>query len=298
MNTPLVTIAIITYNSSEFMLEALEYARKQTYQNIELIISDDHSKDNTVELCTNWLNEHGQRFARAELITTQANAGTSANLNRALRAAKGEWIKFIAGDDFLLPDCIEEFVKEVNANPEIDMLFCNMSVNGKETISKELLHFFSLDSKGQYKMLLKNSILPAPANFIRRTMVQELNFFDEQYGLFDDFPFFLKVLKSGHRFYHINKPLVYYRVHGTNVSHEQKINFTYYGNVKRFFQEVYLRELRRQGMYLHYIHYLLEYALLWLISKRIMTSYHTYSAIRNWVSPLHWQLRLKKRWGQ
>ena len=205
--TPLVSVLVFTYNSAPFILETLESIKHQTYANLELIVSDDHSADETVQLTREWMTKNSHLFSRSELITVEKNTRTSSNLNRGLKAATGEWIKFIAGDDFLFPNCIEEFVKEVNANPEIDFLFSNMAVNGQETITKELVHFFSLNSQEQYKTLLKNSILPAPANFIRREVFFQLNYFDERYGLFDDFPFFLKALKEGYRFYHINKPL-------------------------------------------------------------------------------------------
>jgi glycosyltransferase involved in cell wall biosynthesis len=293
--TPLISVLVFTYNSAPFIRETLESIKTQTYSNLEVIVSDDHSTDGTVELVQEWMEKNCRQFTRCELITVEQNTRTCANLNRGLRAATGEWIKFIAGDDFLFPNCISEFVNEVQARPEIDFLFCNMAVNGKETISTELLHFFSLNNQEQYKILLKNSILPAPANFIRRKALFEINYFDERYGLFDDFPFFLKALQAGFRFYHVNKPLVYYRVHGTNVSHQQKINFAYYHDVMLYYKEVYLRELWKQKMVLHYLHCQLEYVLLWLISKRVITSYHVYSGIRNWVSPLHWKLRLQKR---
>lgn len=295
MNKPLVTIAIIAYNSAEFILEALEHARLQTYERIELIIADDASKDETVSISRNWLAQHADRFVKTQLLTAASNSGTSANLNRAIRASSGEWMKFIAGDDYLLPHCIETFVTEINAKPEIEFLFGNLAVNGTETISKELLHFFSLDSSKQYKLLLKNSILPAPAAFIKRTVLEKTHSFEECYRLFEDYPFFLNVLSSGTRFYHLNKAVVYYRVHDTNISLEPRINFIYYNDVKLFYERFYLKELRKQAMYLHYIHYLLEYALLWLISKRMITSYRLYNTIRNWISPLYWQLRIQKR---
>ena len=64
-NNPLVSIIVITYNSAKFVLETLESAKAQTYQNIELIISDDGSTDNTVQICREWLKnneEQGRLF--------------------------------------------------------------------------------------------------------------------------------------------------------------------------------------------------------------------------------------------
>ena len=64
MNGPLITVAIVTYNSSEFIVETLESIKSQTYHNIELIISDDCSTDTTVELCSNWIKENATHFVK------------------------------------------------------------------------------------------------------------------------------------------------------------------------------------------------------------------------------------------
>ncbi|GAB1452027.1 hypothetical protein MASR2M47_20830 [Draconibacterium sp.] len=104
---PLVSIVVITYNSSKFILDTLESAKEQTYQNLELIITDDCSTDNTIEICQNWIEKNSYRFVNTELITVEKNTGTAPNANRGLKVSKGEWIKFIAGDDFLLTNCID-----------------------------------------------------------------------------------------------------------------------------------------------------------------------------------------------
>ena len=87
-DTPLVSIIVITYNSSKYVLETLESAYNQTYQNIELIISDDCSTDDTVEVCKKWVDEHKDRFVRSEIITTPVNTGIPVNCNRGLYKEK------------------------------------------------------------------------------------------------------------------------------------------------------------------------------------------------------------------
>ena len=69
----MVSIIVITYNSAKYVLETLESARAQTYQNIELIISDDGSQDNTVEMCKDWLSENNKCFVSTELLTVEKN---------------------------------------------------------------------------------------------------------------------------------------------------------------------------------------------------------------------------------
>ena len=95
---PLVSIVVITYNSSKYVLETLESAKEQSYQNLELIISDDCSFDDTVAICRNWIAKNKERFVRIELLSVDKNTGIPANCNRGVKVAKGEWVKLIAGE--------------------------------------------------------------------------------------------------------------------------------------------------------------------------------------------------------
>ena len=114
---PLVSVIVITYNSSNYVLETLESAKAQTYKNIELIISDDGSTDTTVGICKNWINQNKERFVAVKCITTGNNTGIAPNCNRGLKEAKGEWLKFIAGDDILMDSCIERNMDFVQNSP-------------------------------------------------------------------------------------------------------------------------------------------------------------------------------------
>lgn len=69
--TPLVSVAVVTYNSSKTVLETLDSIYNQTYPNLELIVSDDCSPDNTVEICREWIAGHSRRFIRTELLTVE-----------------------------------------------------------------------------------------------------------------------------------------------------------------------------------------------------------------------------------
>ena len=125
---PLVSVGVLTYNSSKTVLETLESIKAQTYQNIELIISDDASKDNTVEICKEWVEKNKDRFVRCEILTVPENTGIPANVNRRIAASRGEWSKGIAADDALLPDCIENFINYVKEHPEAEIIFAKAKI--------------------------------------------------------------------------------------------------------------------------------------------------------------------------
>lgn len=108
--TPFISVIVPTYNSSKFFKATLESVKEQNYSNIELIVSDDCSTDNTVLLFEKWIKENQRIFKNAILITSPINTGLTKNCNRAFNSAKGEWIKYIEGDDLLNANCIQNYV--------------------------------------------------------------------------------------------------------------------------------------------------------------------------------------------
>jgi len=132
MDNPLVSIIVITYNSSKYVLETLESAKAQTYQNIELIVTDDCSTDDTVEICGNWIEKNKERFVRTELVKSDTNTGIAPNCNRGLKVAKGEWVKYIAGDDILFSDCINQNINYILSNPTASFIFSDLKIIGEK----------------------------------------------------------------------------------------------------------------------------------------------------------------------
>lgn len=242
-SNPLVSIIVITYNSSKFVLETLESAKAQTYQNIELIISDDSSKDDTVTICRKWLEENKDRFVHTELITVPENTGIPANCNRGVRASKGEWIKSIAGDDLLHKKCIEENLLFANENnysavfskaqvfkdvcEETNFLFVRPKVEGQKFYSREII------SKEQYKIMLNFNPIPAPTVFIKRSVLFDLGLFNVEYPYVEDYPMYMKVIKAGYKFAFLSQVTVYYRVHSATLSNS-KVNINFINSTLKF----------------------------------------------------------------
>ena len=83
MDNPLVTVAVVSYKAAEYVAETLDSIKSQTYKNIELIVSDDCSTDNTREIVRNWLQKNTGRFHNQRLIETPCNKGIPANCNHS-----------------------------------------------------------------------------------------------------------------------------------------------------------------------------------------------------------------------
>ena len=242
---PLVSCTVITYNSSKTVLETLESIKNQTYQNIELIVSDDCSTDSTISLCHDWIERNRERFVRVELITVDKNTGVSGNANRATKACRGEWQKGIAADDKMLADCIENYIDFINNNPEAKIISSfirvyNDTFDESNCVGRNVVNyraFFDLSLEEQLKKMACWNRIAAPSIFVNREMKLSLGGYDSSYS-FEDYPFFIKVLENGHRFYFMDRETVCYRIH-QSISHSkgQLFNYAFMKESRRFHKE-------------------------------------------------------------
>lgn len=235
---PLVSVGILTYNSAKYIIEALESVKKQTYENIELIVSDDCSKDDTVEICRKWIEANKSRFVNTDLITVEKNTGTSANCNRLLAACKGEWLKELAGDDALFKDSIEEFIRYINSNPEAKCVVgCikeyRNTFEEQNVVDVKSMHFRNNDkvldesAEKQFMKLIHGNTFIPPASIINVQVMRDLGGYDEKYGVLEDRPFYIKLTKAGYKVYGMNAFVLQYRSSGSNVFGNSDYLFSY-----------------------------------------------------------------------
>jgi glycosyltransferase involved in cell wall biosynthesis len=225
VNPPLISIIVTTYNSASFVIETLESAKAQTWKNIELMVSDDCSADNTVALCREWMEVNKNRFVRTEIITVPNNTGVSANCNRCIKAANADWIKFIAGDDILLPNCIEDNMQFVNENKDAAIIFSQVLLYQddftKENFLKTVPDRFPMNimnpayrAADQNKLLLlSDRITYTPSYFFKKQTLLDAGGYDEENKLVEDYPMWLKLTRAGNQLYYFHKATVGYRRH-------------------------------------------------------------------------------------
>lgn len=293
---PLVSVPVITYNSSKTVVETLDSIYNQTYPKLELIVSDDCSTDNTVEICRSWIESHKDRFIRTKLLTVEKNTGVSANMNRAEASCQGEWVKPIAGDDLLLPGCIEVYVQFAKKHLELVYAFSKVEVFGSNSLIVEKFSnvifdysFFDLPIEKQFDWLITKSFQPIPAatSFYNRKKVIELGIdYDERIPMLDDWPRWIRLLEKGVRFYFIDDCLTRYRVSESSICsgmlYSEKFNasialmYLYYqfepykkssGRIKAYYKYLYCKKIVTGKWY-----WCFGYKLIWLIAfpKRLL----------------------------
>lgn len=225
-NNILVSVVVVTYNSEKTVIETLDSIASQTYRNIELIVSDDASQDKTVELCKKWIIENEDRFINTELITATENTGISANANRGVKKARGEWLKLIAGDDLLDNRGIELFISTYKGGSMIvccdfisfsDSLIKPSNSHSKALLSKEGEKFHKRNAEEQLVCLLLGYRICAPSTIIRKDLFIKIGRFDERFQMIEDYPFWIKALSKGFRIDYCPILMAYYRI-GNSVS--------------------------------------------------------------------------------
>lgn len=212
-----VSVTVISYNSAATIIETLDSILAQDYntKKIELIISDDASTDNCVDIIDQWLSQHKSSFYKVNFIQNEKNKGVTGNCNTAWRAATCDWIKPIAGDDVLKPNCISDNVDYVQSHPECRIVFSKMQWFGnmnKITPSPYDLRFFKVNSQKQNNWLKVFSFNIAPSAFMNKKVLEAVGYADEKIKSLEDLPLWLKITKAGYKLYFLDKVTVKYRV--------------------------------------------------------------------------------------
>lgn len=248
-NQPLVSIFVLTYNSAKTVLETIESIYNLTYPNIELIISDDCSKDNTVELCESWVEQHRSRFKRAVVLTVEQNTGVNKNLRRAIDACQAEWIKGIAGDDALYPDCIDKFVDFIALHPDARMIHGKC---GRYDTYLDENHFIEVygdknaplnratNAKQQFEVLLSWPCIDAPTVFYHKSVFYMPEMQNCGYPGLEDHPMFLRYTYLGNYIYFCDELICKYRKSSTSLqittNYDNLITKSY---LRHFFDETH-----------------------------------------------------------
>ncbi len=258
-DNPLVSIIVVTYNSSRHILETLDSIKIQTYSNLELIISDDCSTDNTIQICKDWAseNKHIHCINNIKIASTYQNSGITPNYNNGLKYAEGEWVKYIA-DDILVPNCIEEYVDYISQNEE-KLVVSGITPFFENTRNRTVIpnsKWFEGNANKQLRTLLKRgTILAGPTIFIHRETLLSFGGFDEKYPFVEDYPLFLKFTKKNYRIGIIYKPLVNWRCTPTSVSNSSD---RFRESISGVIWDIAFPEMKKQRLYLYYWHYLLH----------------------------------------
>jgi len=167
----LVSVILPVYNTSKYLKRCLDSIIKQTYTNLEIIIINDGSTDNSLNIC----NKYSKNDHRIKIFS-QKNKGAYIARNEGLSLATGDWLIFVDSDDWIDIDGIEGLVAMINKYPQIDMI---RSYNRQ--VSEEIsFHHNNIEPSGRLylmeELLLNNKVGGFMSSmFLKRSIVNEKN---------------------------------------------------------------------------------------------------------------------------
>lgn len=230
----LVSIGVASYNNARYIVQMLESIRSQTYPLIELIIVDDCSTDNSVEVITNWLDRTSYL---ATFIQHEHNQGIVRTFNDCRCHAHGEYVSWVGSDDVLHPNMVAETVAEFKRqSDECAVVYsdCQIIGSNEQEISTSFLQYFNpgfADNPPQGNIivpLLKGFYLPALTTTIRHSALDKVGEYDlSLYS--EDLDMWLR-LSRHFRFAYLPANLGSYRVHNTSAMQTNRValNETYF----------------------------------------------------------------------
>lgn len=218
----MVSIIVCSYNHGKYIKECLDSIKLQTYKNIQLIIADDASKDNSVKNFEDWIRENNYSV---EKNFHEKNTGLATILNECIELVKGEFVKVIAADDFLHPEAIENCITELNRlGDEYGMVFTNTYfVNEKSDITDDLADYDilgNIDKDLFRKELIKNNRIAALTVLMRKEALKKTGEYQSDL-LIEDYFRWLKI-NALYYIAYIPRKLAYYRIHTSNISSLKK----------------------------------------------------------------------------
>ena len=203
---PLISVVVVTYNRAQFLKDALDSIKRQTFKDYEIILVDDGSTDNTKEIVEMY---EGIRYIYQE------HAGISKARNTAVKAARGKWIATLDSDDLWKEEKLQKQVDYLRVHPDcriVYTVFRNFSVIPEKELNEQQRELFHA---------VVNWYLPSA--LIDVGLFNEIGLFDEtlEYGEDTDWVFRLKFLKVNTE-HCVNEVLYFRRVHDSNISNVRK----------------------------------------------------------------------------
>ena len=220
LEQPLVSVVIPCYNHENFVQDCIQSVLDQTYQNIELIIIDDGSKDNSISKIEEMVEKCEKRFVRFE-FRHRKNKGLSATLNEALEWCQGEYYSAIASDDLMTEKKTEKQVYFLQENLHVAAVFGGVElINDKNEIVDIRVH---PDRTYTFKEIILNKHdLPASTQMARLKLIKDIGGYNTDYKI-EDWYMLLKMAKKEFDIVYMKEVFCSYRFHENNFSKNMEI---------------------------------------------------------------------------
>lgn len=198
---PLVSIVIPAYNYADYLDEAIQSVLDQDYSNIELIVLDDGSTDNTRDVLENYRG----RFH----WETHPNMGHASTLNKGWQMSKGQILAYLNADDVLLPHAVNTSVEHLMANPDVVLVYCDFNLIDPNSA---VIRRVKAPEFNYRDMVVKLICPPGPGAFFLRSAFESAGLWDNSLRMILDYEYWLRLGLEG-QFLRIPEVLALLRIH-------------------------------------------------------------------------------------
>lgn len=224
----LVSIIMPLYNGKVFLKKTLDSIVNQDYKTIELIIVDDCSSDNPIEVIEQYKNQILITYVKLE-----TNSGAAVARNIALKMALGEYVAFLDSDDIWYPNKLKKQIEIMKKN---NQSFCFTAIEMIDEEDKVIKNKRPIREKVDYKFLLKNTMIATSSVVIDISKVGEFTMPLLRSG--QDYATWLMILRNGIVAYGINEVLVSYRKRSQSLSSQKFKNFKKVWNIQTNYEKI------------------------------------------------------------
>lgn len=202
-----VSIIIPTFNYAAFVADALRSVEAQTMTDLECIVIDDASTDDTASIVSSFV----ERDPRFRYIRLERNSGVSAARDRGLKEARGEFIQLLDADDVIAPRKLELQVAFLQEQQDTDLVYSNfVHFKGRPDLGQkgECRADEQLSGAGQpiIRRLLRGNIFRLNTVLFRSSVLDHIGGFLTGFRYAEDWDFWLRVASKGHRFHFLEDP--------------------------------------------------------------------------------------------
>lgn len=206
MALPSLSVITPSFNSAEFIEDALLSVSRQEHVSVEHIVVDGASTDPTVEIVS--------RRSRV-LCITEPDDGQSDAINKGFRCASGDLVGWLNADDYYLPGALQAIAEAAEQHPDADVIYGDcVFVDGRgDIVRSKVEHDFD-----RAVLMHFGCYIPSTSTFFRRRVIDSGYLLDCQYRVCMDFEYFARLAHAGFKFHYVPRFIAAFRWHGDNVS--------------------------------------------------------------------------------
>ncbi len=212
-----VSVLVLTYNAANFVRESLDSVLDQGYENLQIVVSDDASRDGTQGILKEYSDKHPSKFT---VNLNETNVGITRNANIALSLCTGMFVAFHAGDDVMLPGKINAQVNHFREEPECVLCYHNLEIF--DSASGKVIGYYNGPKnpprEGTVRELIAYGCFVGGNSVMVRRESLPPEGYNEAFPVASDWLLWISTTINGGRIGYVNQVLAKYRRHDTNTT--------------------------------------------------------------------------------